>query len=304
MTDFFTSLVDRALNRTPVLERRQPTLFEPAAPTVSAFGEKSSVGNISPLQENEIVVENTHSSLPHVDDNVSAVTEFSPRRKKTESQPVETQPIQPRSPHLSSNGPSEDNNSILEPISRVSIKEPAKAIRVNEADTESNPSSITKPQEITVAPSTTIETIVERIVEREVVTERSTETPAIKAVTTFAQPDLHAKPSSHGTAAEQKQSAKAEVTPLRPPKEQTAIKPVAEKKVITRKDPTPILRALSRAESRQPAKQPPAPAIHVTIGRVEVRATPPAANKPRVAQAVGPKLSLEDYLRSRGEGSK
>jgi hypothetical protein len=48
---------------------------------------------------------------------------------------------------------------------------------------------------------------------------------------------------------------------------------------------------------------PPAPTIHVTIGRVEVRATTPAvpASKPRPAPRT---MSLDDYLRQRSRGGK
>ena len=43
--------------------------------------------------------------------------------------------------------------------------------------------------------------------------------------------------------------------------------------------------------------RPPAPTIHVTIGRVEVRATPRPSERRQAAPLKGPKLSLEDYLR-------
>jgi hypothetical protein len=48
---------------------------------------------------------------------------------------------------------------------------------------------------------------------------------------------------------------------------------------------------------------PPVPTIHVTIGRVEVRATVPAApaSKPRPAPQT---MSLDDYLRQRSRGGK
>ena len=51
---------------------------------------------------------------------------------------------------------------------------------------------------------------------------------------------------------------------------------------------------------------PPAPEIHVSIGRIEVRAVmPPALPTPRPrASAIGPGLSLEAYLRQRQEGSR
>jgi len=51
---------------------------------------------------------------------------------------------------------------------------------------------------------------------------------------------------------------------------------------------------------------PPAPEIHVSIGRIEVRAMPPpAAQLPRARPpSVGPALSLEAYLQKRLEGSR
>ncbi len=46
-----------------------------------------------------------------------------------------------------------------------------------------------------------------------------------------------------------------------------------------------------------------APTIQVTIGRIEVRATPPAAPVPKPRPA-SPTLSLDDYLRQRNEGRR
>jgi hypothetical protein len=47
-----------------------------------------------------------------------------------------------------------------------------------------------------------------------------------------------------------------------------------------------------------------APAIHVTIGRVEVRAIQSAAPLPKPAKPKPPKLSLEDYLQKRDGGAR
>ena len=45
------------------------------------------------------------------------------------------------------------------------------------------------------------------------------------------------------------------------------------------------------------------PTIQVTIGRIEIRATPPAAPVPKPRPA-SPTLSLDDYLRQRNEGRR
>ena len=49
---------------------------------------------------------------------------------------------------------------------------------------------------------------------------------------------------------------------------------------------------------------PPAP-VHVTIGRIEVRASAPAADRPPARRSpAGPRLSLDDYLNGRRRGSR
>jgi len=53
----------------------------------------------------------------------------------------------------------------------------------------------------------------------------------------------------------------------------------------------------------QPSPKEP-PAIHVTIGRVEVRAMMPAAQVKPSPERSAPKMSLDDYLRSRNGGQR
>jgi len=50
--------------------------------------------------------------------------------------------------------------------------------------------------------------------------------------------------------------------------------------------------------------EPPAP-VHVTIGRIEVRASAPAAERPPVRRSpAGPRMSLDDYLTGQRRGSR
>jgi hypothetical protein len=69
----------------------------------------------------------------------------------------------------------------------------------------------------------------------------------------------------------------------------------------------PSLSASRKVEKEKPQAQPPAaPAIHISIGRVEVRALMPAQSQPTSpAQArPGPPLSLDDYLRAQDGGKR
>lgn len=70
---------------------------------------------------------------------------------------------------------------------------------------------------------------------------------------------------------------------------------------------SPAIRPVMPADRIFPPHVPPAaavvpPTIHVTIGRVEVRATPPPAARARPQAAGAPVMTLEEYLRQRASG--
>src|SRR5215213_337162 len=298
MNDLLTSLVDRALDRAPVLQRRQPTLFEPIAE--ASFSEQSQSANMSPLEEREIVVE----SRPSLQKQRLSINNPSPSpqpslTREEQSQPVETRPIRPR--RVDDNPPPQNDrdNAVFEAVSNVSRNQAINTIRLEEPRPESKPLVVTKPEEITIAPRRLIETIVERRVEREVVKEHATDQPALNEVHAFTQPINQPKPSADDDGRHPKPALKAEVKPPAPPKERTTIKPLIQQNPVSRRDTPAFIRAAARAESRRSLKQETPPVVHVTIGRVEVRATPAAVGKSRVAPTAGPKMSLEDYLRSR-----
>jgi hypothetical protein len=85
--------------------------------------------------------------------------------------------------------------------------------------------------------------------------------------------------------------------PLRLPQRQSRI--LVQPEIIGRRKP-PKSSAVSGA---QPSPNEP-PAIHVTIGRVEVRAVMPPSAPPKVASRSAPKLSLKDYLKQRNGGAR
>ena len=70
---------------------------------------------------------------------------------------------------------------------------------------------------------------------------------------------------------------------------------------------TPPGPSVSRRESRATASMPhpvPPTTVHVSIGRIEIRATPTAAKPARSQAPAGPRLSLDDYLRTRNGGGR
>jgi hypothetical protein len=68
--------------------------------------------------------------------------------------------------------------------------------------------------------------------------------------------------------------------------------------IIGRRKPSP-----SSVPSPQPSSNEP-PAIHVTIGRVEVRAVMSPSALPKARSRVAPRPSLEEYLKQRNGGAR
>jgi hypothetical protein len=76
-----------------------------------------------------------------------------------------------------------------------------------------------------------------------------------------------------------------------PPKEKTRV--VVRPEIATR------LKTTAPPVSARPSSPIKPPTIHVTIGRVEVRAVMPPVAAPKPSSPSGPKPSLEDYLKQR-----
>ena len=292
MSDLFTSLVDRTLARTPVLERRQPTLFEPAID--AALNEPS-------LQEKVNFVESEPSATQskQLSKNISPTPQPSSTREEPEAPALETR-HRPRRRVHDIPAPEDDlETTRLAPVSSAPAKD-TKVNRHEEPTRDVKPPLVAPPKPLTVTPERRLETIVEKTIEREVIKEQAPEGPAIKEIQTFTQPNLQQKPALRDERNSTEQPSKVEVKHLLPPKEATVIKPLAPKNPPPQRDIPPRMRAAARAEAKR-RSEPPPPIINVTIGRVEVRATTPANGKTHAARPAAPRLTLEDYLRSRGK---
>jgi hypothetical protein len=303
MTDLLASLVDRALDRVSVLQRRQPTLFEPVAEAV--FGKRPQFDNESSLQEEEIVA--VHESGPSArrDRSIDYSLQFPGPLLSAESQfsDAQAQPIRRRKTLHPGPLPEDKPEANLQRlVAPATIKSVPKA-RDEHSANEAMRHSIAKPEAITIAPQRLIETIVERKVEREVVAEHLETTRNIGETHSFVPPARIPKESTQANDKEGKQPQKSESRSVVTPKEPAVIKPRTQKKAIAPRGPSPVRRAVSPSDLTSVLKQPAAPIIHVTIGRVEVRATAPASEPAKKAHPAGPRLGLEDYLRSRSKGN-
>ena len=117
--------------------------------------------------------------------------------------------------------------------------------------------------------------------------------PIVADVKPASHPLVSSEPTSVRQRAAQSPAAAAAAAPLLTP----AIAPVPRAPFASRERASAKTRFASEAESF------PAPVIHVTIGRVEVRAILPAVQAPQPPARPSPKLSLDDYLRSRNGGA-
>lgn len=304
MTDLLASLVDRALDRAPVLQRRQPTLFEPVAEAASSG--VPDFGNTALLPEEETVVERH----PSADQERSAsmndtarVPPPPPQLERPNTPPVESHTIDRRRVPDVSPRENDREHTRPEPVTTASITESTANAHDREArpTRDLQPRVVKEPEEITVAPQRLIETIVERRVQREIISEH------LEEASTEAPPGLSSQSTNSREASRDhpgepvKAPVRVEIKPASPPEEQTTIKPSTQRKPFSRQSSPPITRVASRIEATRALQPQAPPTIHVTIGRVEVRATPQAA-RPPAPRPAAPRMSLEDYLRSRGEG--
>jgi hypothetical protein len=159
-----------------------------------------------------------------------------------------------------------------------------------------------KPEESIVRPQSLIETIVEKRIEREIISEYSRDSTVNQDAEGFTPQITRTREPARADGDRAQAPLQTELKPRSSPKEEATIKPLTQQKQAPRREIAPVIRATARVESTRAVLPPAPPTIHVTIGRVEVRATPQATAAKPVARPAGPRLSLDDYLRSRGEG--
>ena len=274
MNDFLSTLVDRALDRAPSLERRRPSLFErvPAARTLPR------------MQANpaELV------------DETEAVNDSGPRERRFAPQPD-------LSPHVDPLPESRGELRATAPPRQASAEQVAPAAP-RERTLHIDQSGAT-----TRVAETTEHRVEREIHEEHEVVLRRVSTPV------FAEPPVTSgrrqfSSSSHIAEPEKKQSApeaglatRPAVRPVRLPAELAPARPLASvpSKPVRRRE-----QALANTRREAVAAEPQPPTtVQVTIGRIEIRATSaPAASPASAVKQSGPRLKLDDYLRARSGG--
>ncbi len=289
MINLLANLVNRTLDRTPVLKRRQPTLFEPvkdAAPLTARHDDVS-----------ERMSEDEFFAKP------DAAIDQNPRTDITNAQTQVVSPAQQR-PHTASQTPgplevtsSEGKTQLVPPrinsISSITDFQEDSVVRE-----KSLPHGETDRHHLNHAAAPvyepTIETIVERKFEREVVFQDDRHQPHLEETNLVEQlPDNSPQSNANHVRGRRQEARRTSSIKVDSP---ALNKPAAQRRA-TEQEMRRGERARLQSESAEGGHQP-TPTINVTIGRVEVRATA-APKRVESARPAGPKLSLEDYLRGR-----
>lgn len=281
MSDFFSSLLERATGAAPVLPRRRASIFEP-----SRLGNEAVIPGMA-----------SRSGLETQDDEtVAADTPLStsaPRLPQRPPNPVSRSTAEPITERWATpEAVSPTQRPIAPAATRVPAAEPTVAAENAPAPLAAQP----VPQiriERRVLPSTVqrIETIVERQVE--------VPPPAARVPRQSHEEreSLKHPPAPAGLAPSAASFARPERVPASP------VPPAPARPSTGRFAEAPL--APRRAAPSPPppaaAERAEAPAIHISIGRIEIRATAPAA-PPAAAKRAAPRLGLSDYLRSRDGG--
>jgi hypothetical protein len=292
MINLLASLVDRTLDRAPVLQRRHASLFEsPRVAAVSLTPEHAG----EPLREDD---EQSDTKMPLTqktprDMGETTIAEPRPRSRATHPQAaamlvpeatdvtaVEAKPpFQPPAPP-SFNLNRQDDSTIREESLTRAVNEPPSFNQ--QKDSASTP---------------TPATIVETQVQREIVSRDRADEQPFEEITILDFSPRSPSPAANPIVArpadarrETPQNA-TEARLRKPPEQPRSTRQQMQRDLYSRLQPQPPL-----------APVPPPPTINVTIGRIEVRASA-STKRTESARPAAPKLSLEDYLRGRSRGN-
>lgn len=319
MSDFLSHLADRALNLPPMVRPRLPSTYEsPAAPRFQ-----------EPLEQ--------HIEVPAEPRPVSGSAReerLQPRHAETESsqasEEVDREPALAREPRVSPQSPPKEP-VVSRRIDSLPMPLPAESQPAGEL-TPAEPTVMR--DEVAAKPDRQPDRQPGRQSSRQLdrLSETAAKQPVASPATTKATPPDRSPDDEVETSAPAPQTRPPQPRTLSPELQPHAKNPAMQPTVVTvqaaqrQRDEQqskshakntaaqPAVVAVSSAkEPREDQAEPPvalgparregppgasAPSVHVTIGRVEIRAVMPPTPEPRPASpSPGPKLSLAEYLK-------
>jgi hypothetical protein len=333
MSDYLTRLVQRSFGFPPQIEPLIAPLHSPLDPAFSDQAETSTIFESDrPAATIETSHEKTESSATFESDRPAATIKTSPKNTSPEVVPdVRGTALAPSSvgnqpPSLESPLPAQaelpiqrkdDHARAEESRPKTSAPPTLSAPPVEAVDTVTvAPSGVPPPPDVKfiLAPETPEAAVQPEItVPRELTT--SSLAPTLKSVA--QETPLLPRPSPTASARTLRNIGPTEIIgfpkPM-PPRSVTAPESWAPKPIVPAPafkktahiagEPgplSPLKPAAFHLIPARPSSNAP-PTIHVTIGRVEVRAVLPPSTKPKVEPSAAPKVSLEDYLKQRNGG--
>lgn len=296
MTDFLAGLLDRALDRAPVVQRRRPSRFEPTpgnqrpkAPWFDKSWQHAQEEEIPGVETAEIRESPGWRAVAPRRHRVAA-----PAAASVEKENVEPASSSPLAAEVGSGVEARKESRRADAL--LPVKEPPRTGR-------------------RTLPSNEMEVVLRKQEARAV----KNQPPALRVVPTRRRdsdesdadsprrPTPHVQPVVANVNSEPaRETWRREPAPPPGPQRSPERSPVVITKVQSPPAVAPMRSARPMRERLVQARQasPGPPAIQVTIGRVEVRATASYQPRERATPKAAPKLNLEDYLRSRGGGAK
>jgi len=297
VSDFLSQLLERATGQAPVLEYRRASLFEPLTKMMMPFDD---------LQPDPAIVETETEVISSKDKKSSQRREIEFRER---SKPVTERVSAETEGTIAQEERTPDNKRPTKPKLEQTEEQLSTIVDRSKHSTTEAESSPRETQEdpvkeVTNVPARVVETRLERKVvivadheNRDAPVNEKTRQPEvpqsavqlIKPTVRHVQTESTVEPKRHAKANE-------ETDFITSPAKISSIKPAELPHAIPGSFIKPPRRS-SDTQAHLPAPAP-APTVQVTIGRVEVRATPAPLVKQSPSR-VAPKLTLEDYLRGR-----
>ncbi|AFY34115.1 hypothetical protein [Calothrix sp. PCC 7507] len=267
MSNYLSNLVARSINPVDVLQPRLPSLFEPI-PGLSGVV-SGQVGEQEQL---------TINAQPE---------EIEVRKSPRQKQAVDWEPSAEKPPlHL--------------PHPTLSVPSPrADLIPATEYPSAQPPSFIgerfppvvvrTEPQRQT-APEPRV---IQQIINQQTINER---------IITPGEPLTPVSPKISNSNSEQPTAIAPQITPVSPDTETRKNLASPTTTVVIPGQVTPAIKSIVTASLPPTTTSQPAPVIQVTIGRIEIRATPPTKEPSTRSHPTAAVMGLDEYLRQRGGG--